>query len=606
MLRPTTPHPRRSASLHGCLPLLAALFGGSAAATPSFDPKTTAATWDDTTNVVLDAAGLPLWDRVERLDDGDPVLFPAELFAEGSAWDDTDPYAPHVETAFGGSEPSPGAFLLHFAPGWAQAEHPVPVILVPGAASSASGVFPVLARAFASDGRSVFGLTFAHPHGDNFQQAEVIADAILRVRELTGADQVDLVAHSKGGIAAALYLAHGAAQDWGEGRGSTYAARGTPYRGDVRRLLTVGTPWGGLDTGFRWTAPHLAQAQGGPLLVPQAWSHYYPFTTGNLLVVDDLLGIDLWPDGGNPFPGQAQLLARWDGTYALPGGRTDLAAYALQQDWWTTYEGGLGVVSDARGIDSAMAAGGDVIARLAARGLDPGVGLITVAGTRPVVPLDRNLVPTEPFGGEWAEFLGQDPSWYGEFVRTVLAGEFPGLQLGTGEAAGLAAGAVILGEISGLSDGLVFTASAESTSGACSRGAPLLAAARFDLSHLDLLFASPAVGAVLMAEAEGHPELLWSQELGARYAAEDSVGWIVAALADGAEGDDDDDTGTPGDDDSATWGDDDSDGDDDSADEDATLPPDAFEGCGCAHTTPSPALGSWPLLALCSLRRRRR
>lgn len=585
----------------GCLAVVS-----PARATSLFDPTVASETFADTSPVVLDALGLPLWDRIERLDDGDSVLFGAEQFPPGATWDDADPYAPHVATAFGAAEPPSGRFLLHFAPGWSQADHPVPVLLVPGAASSASGVFPVLARALASAGRSVFGLTFPHPHGDNWQQAELVADAIARVRSLTGAASVDVVAHSKGGIATAVYLAHRAGQTWGEpgGRGARYSDRGTAYRGDVRRLVTVGTPWGGLDTAFRWTAPHLAHAMGGELLVPQAWAYHYPLTTAQPFVYDDLRAVDLWPDEGDAFAGQAQMLRRWDAVHALPGSRLDLEGYALQQDWWTTYEGGLGLVSESWGIDDAIEQSGDLIEQLQEHGIDPSVEVVLIAGGRPLIPVDRAVVRAEPFGEAILDIFGQDAGWYRTFISSALDADFPDLEITDEEAAALSRGDLLFGEISGASDGLVFTASALDRSVLDRRGASVRAEHTFALSHLDLLFASPLSGQALITEAAGDAALAWRADLGARYTVEDSVTYIVDVLGDPPDPGDDD----SGDDDSVNPGDDDVEGDDDSAlpgdDDDATLPEDAFDGCGCAQDA-SPVAPTFLGFALLLLLRRR-
>ncbi|MDP7114657.1 MAG: hypothetical protein QGH45_21970, partial [Myxococcota bacterium] len=353
-------------------------------ATDLFDPTAPDASWDASSPVAQDLDGLPVWDRVERLVDPDTVLFRQEDFAPGWSWDDDSVASPHVATAFGASTPHSGVALLHFAPGWALADHPFPVILIPGAGASATGVMPPLARSLAADGHAVFALTFAHPHGDAFQQAEQLSNAVARVREVTGAEQVDLLGHSKGGIAAGIYISHRQGLAWGaDERALAFVARGTPYRGDVRRCVLAGVPLGGVDTAFRWTSTHMATGYGADPLSPSPWTTFYPYTTVNLLVSEDLRHVDLWPEVAEPFPGQAQLLARWDDLYPLPGDDLLLGPYAMQQDWWTTYHGGLGFYSYSPGIDDAIETQGGLLDALAQAGVDPDVEIAVLAGTNP-------------------------------------------------------------------------------------------------------------------------------------------------------------------------------------------------------------------------------
>ena len=103
-----------------------------------------------------------------------------------------------------------------------------------------------LAAFFAARGRRVFAVTFAHKHGCNLLQAQQLNLAIQRVRELTDARRVDVLAHSKGGVAARA-LASGVREPWM-----------TPYKGDIRRLVLVGAPNAGIDYSFRHPVANLA------------------------------------------------------------------------------------------------------------------------------------------------------------------------------------------------------------------------------------------------------------------------------------------------------------------------------------------------------------
>ncbi len=610
-----------------CFSALILLASSPVQATSLFDPGgEPEAAWDSPDPVTTDLDGLPLWDRVERLSDPDPSLFVQEDFSAAGAWSDSSPFSPHVATAFGSSTPHSRSFLLHFAPGWALAPEPYPVLLIPGAGASASGVFPVLARYLAGEGRSVFALTFPHPHGDVFQDAEAIADAIARILSLTGAEKVDLIAHSKGGIAASVYLAHVPGWDWSEQsdtRGGRYTASGTPFRGDVRRFIAAGVPFQGVDTAFRWTAAAVATATAGSdALTPYPFTAWYPYTTGNLLASESLQGEDLWPEGGDPFPGQAQILAPWEDVHPLPGSRVELGILALQQDWYTVWNGGFGLYTYSPGFASAMEAGGEVILHLAAAGIDPSVEVAILAGAHPLVPLSSATEVVDPFGAAWDEFLGQGDEYYADLWEGVLAEDFPDLTLTADDMAGLRSGDLMMGEVSGLSDGVVFWDSATASESILHRGAPLLETRTVVLSHLDLLMASAAVGEVLVAHGEEDPNNFgYLRSLGARYIEADTVAWMEEILSSGAEPGDDDssppDDDTASDDDSTPLDDDTSDDDtpsddddDDAADDDP--PPDDLwngeSGCDCDDTGPSSpgAKGASILGILLALRRRHR
>lgn len=327
------------------LALLLLAAAAPAAATDAFDP----------------AAAVPCetkrWAKTERLEDADPNL-------EGDRHSDwTQHHDPEVVAAFGEAKPPSTRFLLHYAEGWDAPSQPVPVLLVHGAGLTANHCFadrpieqpyPGLAAHLAEHGRAVFAVTFAHGHGDNFRQAEIVADAIARVLQVTGADRVDLVAHSKGGMPCRIYLSNA---------GPKWATR---YRGDVRRYVMLGTPNGGIDVSFAY--PNLnywilenklgpAQLDRGPLLR----------SVGQVRRAGADVG--LLP---RPAP---------DGRPLGPALRNHRAVGQL--DVAATYEGGRGQVCAAIGIDRAIEAGGDAMAKLATKGIDPRVELAVLAGVSP-------------------------------------------------------------------------------------------------------------------------------------------------------------------------------------------------------------------------------
>ncbi len=517
-----------------------------------------------------------IWSAIEAHSDPDRTLFAQESFNDATAWPVESEVHPWIDDAFGTTTPGSWQFLLHRGLDEDQSSG-TPILLVPGAGDSASRAFVTLAARLAAGGRPVYALTFAHPHGDVFMQAEAVANALRRVRARTGADQVDLLGHSKGGVAVAVYLSHAEGTTWPS---EAYAKVGTPYAGDVRRAVFVASPLGGLDTSYRWpNASYLAlDADTAP--APSAWRTWYPYGVALAHLGEDLSAQDLLPDGVDDlFPGHRQLLARQD--HDLPGEIPELGAYSVQQDWYTTYEGGYGFATYSDGIDAAVEAGGSLVEVLTERGVDPGVELYVLAGENPIMPSELDGWLEASFEG-FTELATWD-RW--NSLVADLAERLDGLEVTDEELEGLASGDLALGEVSGPSDGLVFLDSATATDALTARGARVVEVATRDLSHIDLLYASPVTGGLLIELADQDDDASWARALGERYTAEDSLGWIEAVLADDEEGLPD--TGGPGDTSSPT----------------TTRGSEGFDDevrpCGCASGAPrSVWLVVVPLLAL--------
>lgn len=283
------------------------------------------------------------WDRVERWRDSDPN-FTQEAFPPDGRGDQS---GQRVTFFAGDATPHSSRFLLYHAPGWATAGG-VPVLLVHGANQDAdlawadpneAGAYGCgrqscptsgLMQELVADGLAVFAVSFAHKNGDGHQWAEHIANAIEVVRSKTGATDVDVVAWSKGAFNARMYAA------------STNLPWNTDYRGDVRRLVLLGSPNDGTDGSFRhgWTYtftvyPACGGAVNGP--VAHDWIVCYGAWRSG----------PQWTYTSTYFPGSAQMLKRWDHTYGLP---------THEQDWWTTYHGGWGYYTHSKGIDHYAAA----------------------------------------------------------------------------------------------------------------------------------------------------------------------------------------------------------------------------------------------------------
>lgn len=345
-------------------------------------------------------ADIEPWAKIECLEN-DAAGFVAEPF---------HPKSVHlhrsVKAGFGTEAPHSRFVLLHYAQGWDKATQPVPVLLVHGAGDNAfrgwchpyefevapgekpkvPGLVQYLAPSraggpahavdhFTSRGFAVFAVTFSHPHGDNFLQAEQLAAVIARVKERMsgGADfQVDLVTHSKGAMAARIYASS-------LGEGDAHYGWLTPYRGDIRKIVFCAGPLKGIDTAFRY--------------------YMYNFT---VMAGDSAapMGPDIMTWLGLPqglakhnacFPGQMQMLHAWvdDGIpFTLDSATTDVN---YSRD--VLYRGGTSAFLHSRGIDRVKKEAGDVIARLNAKGVDPRIRIYALAGTNQVIDtVDLGLI----------------------------------------------------------------------------------------------------------------------------------------------------------------------------------------------------------------------
>lgn len=132
---------------------------------------------------------------------------------------------------------STGALAQDFAPLGEVVR--VPILLVPGWGDEASQLTPLrdrlVAAGWAPD--TVASLTFRNPVGSNLQNAAEVGAAVEALRARTGAERVDVVAHSMGGLAVRAYL-----RDLGDRVPVRRAVfLGTPHRGTVTAALA----WGG-------------------------------------------------------------------------------------------------------------------------------------------------------------------------------------------------------------------------------------------------------------------------------------------------------------------------------------------------------------------------
>jgi len=257
-----------------------------------------------------------------------------------------------VVKSFGTPTPPSSSVLLHFfGPPATPAEKP-PVVIVPGAKVDAY-FYQTLAQSLRTQGLSVYALTFAHNQDDNYGQAQQLTNAVARVRSLTNAPQVDLVAHSKGCIVATVYATPSFRKHWM-----------SDYAHDLRRMLLVGGPNGGIDYFHR----HPFEDQG---------ASNWPMVWRSLTADGQTKDCGAWQmDLDGYWPGQAQLVSRWDERFPV-------------QDK-VSYYGGSSDRFQADGIEAAIEAGENFIARLGSSPLAEEVEVGLLAGNLADVPGFRN------------------------------------------------------------------------------------------------------------------------------------------------------------------------------------------------------------------------
>ena len=307
------------------------------------------------------------WKETEVIRDRDSMFIQRDFHVRSKHHD------PRVIEAFGTDAPHSGDALLHYAGPPEGGSTKTPVLLVHGANKnghffwdpSEDGSNKGLAQKLRDEGHDVYAITFAHNQDDNFVWAEQIANAIAEIKKDTGTEKVDLVAHSKGGVAARIYTSDVRKE----------GVESTPYQEDVRRLVLVGAPNKGVDYTFRHPSANYALLQNSDehfLNAPVSWEKMgpYPFQR-------DVSAQGFSADEPDYFPGQRQLLADLSDTHRLS---------MVEPDWYTTYHGGTGFNSTSKGIQYYVEQGENVIARLNENPPDSDIEVAVLAGNRANIP----------------------------------------------------------------------------------------------------------------------------------------------------------------------------------------------------------------------------
>ncbi len=293
-------------------------------------------------SVLADAASLVLeqtytsvdngWEKVERWIDTN-ALFQAEDYPPDGRGNQDGQRLKFFNNIL---QPHSSQFLLYYGDNYDTNTITTPVLLVHGANDNVdrawanpdeSGSYGCgqitcpstgMMQYLAGLGYRVFAINFPHKQGDNYYWAEQVHDAISIIRNNLGVTEVNVIGWSKGAFAARMYAS------------SVKKVGGTSYADDIGKLILIGNPNEGFDYIFRHGWYHnfsIISECGGTINAPA------PHTK--------MICYGFWQNhpelsiyttaSGNFFPGQKQMLARWDSIYALPSG---------EQDWYTTYYGG--------------------------------------------------------------------------------------------------------------------------------------------------------------------------------------------------------------------------------------------------------------------------
>lgn len=136
------------------------------------------------------------------------------------------------------------------------------VWLFPGGNDGSGGAYPGttqttgFVQALEAAGRCTYAVTFGSFHGDNYNQAINLVNAIDRIKTLTGRPKVDVIAWSKGVLSVDLYTGDVPAwTDYGtkhfEQLAAEQARRVPPFQNDVRTYVPLSGPHLGIDLNFR-------------------------------------------------------------------------------------------------------------------------------------------------------------------------------------------------------------------------------------------------------------------------------------------------------------------------------------------------------------------
>jgi triacylglycerol lipase len=127
------------------------------------------------------------------------------------------------------------------------AQNPRPILLVHGIAHNHSAFISLRKRMAASQWHNVFTINYATRHGSLTGMVDEVSQAVENILLKTQSKQIDIVAHSLGGIVSRYYMCLGD----GRGKIKNLVTLGSPHQGTGASRLLMGLPFGALKSDLR-------------------------------------------------------------------------------------------------------------------------------------------------------------------------------------------------------------------------------------------------------------------------------------------------------------------------------------------------------------------
>lgn len=134
-----------------------------------------------------------------------------------------------------------GAPHPHFA------VNPRPVLLVHGIVHNASAFIPLKKRMEADAWKNVYSINYSTRHGSFTKMVDTVSKRVDEIIEETKSPQIDIVAHSLGGLVSRYFMSVGS----GRGKVHHLVTLGTPHRGTPLSLFLKYSLLSGLNTDLR-------------------------------------------------------------------------------------------------------------------------------------------------------------------------------------------------------------------------------------------------------------------------------------------------------------------------------------------------------------------
>ncbi|MBX9766858.1 MAG: hypothetical protein K2X47_06265 [Bdellovibrionales bacterium] len=127
------------------------------------------------------------------------------------------------------------------------AQNPRPILLVHGMAHNPSAFISLKKRMAYSQWHNVFSINYATRHGSLTGMVDELSKTVDAILVETHSKQIDVVAHSLGGIVSRYYMSLGD----GRGKIKNLVTLGSPHQGTGAVRLLTGLPFGALKSDLR-------------------------------------------------------------------------------------------------------------------------------------------------------------------------------------------------------------------------------------------------------------------------------------------------------------------------------------------------------------------